>query len=85
MNDQCETCGATFASWDARDDHRRRAHPSGRAAVRTRSTGARLAEDLTCPLCGERLASPAELTAHSLRPHYRSNLTIGRTAGYSSA
>jgi hypothetical protein len=47
--------------------------------------GSSLAEDLPCPLCGERLSSQADLTAHSLRPHYRSNLTIGRTAGYSSA
>jgi hypothetical protein len=85
MTEVCVECGQTFPSSNERADHRRRTHASIGLMARRRETAPEVSESWACPLCDERLSSRAARLAHSLRPHYRSNRTIGRTTNYSVA
>ena len=77
--------GETITSVDERNEHRPPAPARPATTARRMLSDPEPSEGAACPLCGERLSSRVLLQAHSLRPHYRSNRTIGRSVRYSSA
>lgn len=83
MGEACRQCGELLNSAEERDHHRKSVHEPERWPPPTTAQGS--AELWPCPLCGETLASPTLRQAHSVRPHFRSNRTIPRTARYWAA